>query len=70
LLGSFERAGKPIGLVGQAPSALRHVEAANGNPLAKGRKVTGFTNGEEAAVGLSDVVLFLIEEEFKAQGTP
>ncbi len=68
LIQTFERAGKPIGFVCHAPGALRHVKKANGEPLVKGRHVTGFTNGEEDAVQLSDVVPFLIEDEFKAQG--
>jgi len=68
LIEAFERAGKPIGFVCHAPGALRHVKAANGDPLIKGRRVTGFTNGEEAAVELTDVVPFLIEDEFKTLG--
>ncbi|QGY32832.1 type 1 glutamine amidotransferase domain-containing protein [Pantoea cypripedii] len=68
LIESFERAGKPIGFVCHAPGALRHVKAANGEPLVKGKQVTGFTNSEEAAVELTDVVPFLIEDEFIAQG--
>ncbi|MBP2200019.1 type 1 glutamine amidotransferase domain-containing protein [Pantoea cypripedii] len=68
LIESFERSGKPIGFVCHAPGALRHVKAANGEPLVKGKQVTGFTNSEEAAVELTDVVPFLIEDEFIAQG--
>lgn len=68
LIEEFERAGKPIGFVCHAPAALRHVKAADGEPLIKGRRVTGFTNSEEDAVELSDVVPFLIEDEFKALG--
>jgi putative intracellular protease/amidase len=68
LIENFERAGKPVGFVCHAPAALRHVKAANGDPLVKGRHVTGFTNGEEDAVELSAVVPFLIEDEFKALG--
>lgn len=68
LIQSFERSGKPIGFVCHAPGALRHVKAADGAPLVKGRRVTGFTNGEEAAVELTDVVPFLIENEFKSLG--
>jgi len=68
LIENFERAGKPVGLVCHAPGALRNVRAANGEPLVKGRKVTGFSNSEEAAVELTDVVPFLIEDEFKRQG--
>ncbi|MDW6003255.1 type 1 glutamine amidotransferase domain-containing protein [Vibrio mangrovi] len=68
LIESFERAGKPISFVCHAPGVLRHVKAENGQPLIKGRKVTGFTNTEEAAVELTDVVPFLIEDEFIALG--
>jgi len=65
---AFERAGKPIGFVCHAPGVLRHVKAANGDPLIKGRRVTGFSNSEEAAVQLTTVVPFLIEDEFTALG--
>ena len=68
LIESFERAGKPIGFVCHAPGALRHVKAVNGQPLVKGRRVTGFSNSEEAAVELTDVVPFLVEDEFKRLG--
>ncbi len=64
LIESFDRAGKPMGFVCHAPGALRHVKAASGAPLIQGKQVTGFTNSEEAAVELTDVVPFLIEDEF------
>lgn len=63
LIEAFDRAGKPIGFVCHAPGVLRHVRAADGQPLVAGRRVTGFTNTEEAAVELTDVVPFLVEEE-------
>ncbi len=47
---------------------LRHVKAADGTPLVKGRTVTGFTNSEEAGVQLTDVVPFLVEDELKKLG--
>ncbi|WP_021025221.1 type 1 glutamine amidotransferase domain-containing protein [Comamonas sp. B-9] len=68
LLEAFERAGKPLGLVCHAPGALIHVKAADGQPLVAGRRVTGFTNSEENAVGLTAVVPFLIEDEFSRLG--
>lgn len=68
LIESFERAGKPIGFVCHAPGVLKNVKAANGDPIVKGRTVTGFTNGEEAGVELTDIVPFLIEDTFIAQG--
>ena len=68
LIEAFDRAGKPHGLVCHGPGALRHVKAVNGHPLVEGRRVTGFSNSEEAAVQLTDVVPFQIETEFKRLG--
>lgn len=68
LIGDFLDAGKPVALVCHAPGVLRHVRNADGRPLVEGRRVTGFTNSEEAAVGLTDVVPFLVEDELRAQG--
>lgn len=68
LLEAFARAGKPLALVCHAPGALINVRAADGQPLVAGRHVTGFTNSEEAAVGLTTVVPFLIEDVFMRLG--
>ena len=68
LLESMIAAGKPIALVCHAPGALRHVKAADGKPFVQGKKVTGFTNSEEEAVGLTKVVPFLVEDELKRLG--
>jgi putative intracellular protease/amidase len=68
LIQSFIAAGKPTALVCHAPGALRHVVAEEGKPLVEGKKVTGFTNSEEEAVGLTDVVPFLVEDMLKANG--
>ncbi|URX63119.1 type 1 glutamine amidotransferase domain-containing protein [Luteibacter anthropi] len=68
LIESFVEAGKPTALVCHAPGMLKHVKASNGHPLVEGRKVTGFTNTEEAGVGLTDVVPFLVEDMLKANG--
>jgi len=51
-----------------APGVLRHVKTPDGRPLVEGKKVAGFTNTEEAAQGLTDVVPFLVEDELKAKG--
>ena len=68
LIESFIAANKPVALVCHAPGVLRHVQTAAGKPLVDGKKVTGFTNTEEAAVGLTDIVPFLVEDELKAKG--
>ena len=62
------KAGKPVAAVCHAPGVLRHVKTADGTPLVRGKKVTGFTNSEEAAVGLTDVVPFLVEDMLKENG--
>ncbi len=61
-------ANKPVAAVCHAPGVFRHVKNADGSPLVAGKKVTGFTNTEEAAVGLTDVVPFLVEDMLKEQG--
>jgi putative intracellular protease/amidase len=68
LIESFLVAGKPVALVCHAPGALRHVKTSTGAPLISGKRVTGFANTEEAAMHLTDVVPFLVEDELKAEG--
>ncbi|MDO9421016.1 MAG: type 1 glutamine amidotransferase domain-containing protein [Herminiimonas sp.] len=68
LIESFIAANKPVALVCHAPGVLRHVQTSNGRPLVEGKKVTGFTNSEEAAVELTDIVPFLVEDELKSKG--
>lgn len=61
-------AGKPVAAVCHAPGVLRHVKGSDGQPLVKGKQVTGFSNSEEDAVGLTEVVPFLVEDMLKANG--
>ena len=68
LIESFWRAGKPVSAVCHAPAVLLHVKEKNGEPLVKGKHVTGFTNSEEAAVQLTDIVPFLLEDALKEKG--
>jgi putative intracellular protease/amidase len=68
LIESFLAAGKPVALVCHAPGALRHVKTAEGVALVAGKQVTGFTNGEEADVGLTEIVPFLVEDELLRLG--
>ncbi|MGW4029529.1 type 1 glutamine amidotransferase domain-containing protein [Streptomyces sp. NPDC004838] len=62
------RAGKPLALVCHAPGVLRHTTGEDGTPLVRGKKVTGFANTEEAAVELTEVVPFLVEDELTRLG--
>lgn len=68
LIESFVAANKPVAFVCHAPGVLRHVKTPAGKPLVEGKKVTGFTNTEEEAVGLTNVVPFLVEDELIAKG--
>ena len=68
LIEAMAAAGKPIAAVCHAPGVLRHVKNADGSPLVKGKQVTGFTNTEEDAVGLTAVVPFLVEDMLKDNG--
>jgi putative intracellular protease/amidase len=67
LIESFYNSGKPIAFVCHAPGVLRHV-TCKGEPLVKGKHVTGFTNGEEEEVKLTKVVPFLVEDELMRLG--
>jgi putative intracellular protease/amidase len=67
LLESFYNSGKPIALVCHSPGVLHRV-TYKGEPLVKGKRVTGFTNGEEEEVQLTHVVPFLVEDELKRLG--
>jgi putative intracellular protease/amidase len=68
LIEAMYRAGKPVAAVCHAPAVLRHVKGPDGKALVAGRKVTGFSNSEEAAVGLSDIVPFRVEDMLNANG--
>lgn len=61
-------AGKPVAAVCHGPAVLRHTKAKDGTPLVSGKSVTGFTNSEEEAVGLTKVVPFLLEDVLKKSG--
>ncbi|MDR3503817.1 MAG: type 1 glutamine amidotransferase domain-containing protein [Legionella sp.] len=67
LIESFYTSGKPVALVCHSPGVLHRV-TYKGAPLVKGKRVTGFSNSEEAAVELTDVVPFLVEDELKRLG--
>ena len=68
LIEGFHRAGKPVSMVCHAPGVLKNVKGTDGKPLVEGKTVTGFTNSEEAAVALTDIVPFLVEDMLKENG--
>ena len=68
LIEAFLKADKPVASVCHAPSVLLNVKLENGDYLVKGKKVTAFTNTEEEAVQLQDIVPFLLEDALKEKG--
>ena len=68
LIESFIKNNKTVAAVCHAPAVFRHTKNENGKPLVDGKKVTGFTNTEEEAVQLTDIVPFLVEDMLKANG--
>ena len=68
LIEGFIAAGKPVATVCHAPAVLLKAKDQNGDALIKGKKVTGFSNSEEAAVELTDVVPYLLEDQLIAMG--
>lgn len=68
LIEDFIKAGKPVAAVCHAPAVLLNVKDASGESLVKGKKVTGFSNSEESAVGLSKVVPYLLEDQLVEKG--
>ena len=68
LIEDFIAAGKPVAAVCHAPAVLLKAKTQSGEPLVKGKKVTGFSNSEEAAVGLTDIVPYLLEDELTTMG--
>ena len=68
MIESFAARGRPVGAVCHAPAVFRHTTGADGKPLVSGRQVTGFTNSEEEAAGLTGVVPFLVEDMLQSKG--
>lgn len=67
LISAFYSNNKPVAFVCHSPGALKNVKV-NGEFLVKGKKVTGFSNSEEEAVGLTKVVPFLLENVLQENG--
>jgi putative intracellular protease/amidase len=66
LIETFAANDRPIAAVCHAPAVFKHARGVNGKPLIAGKTVTGFTNTEEQAAGLTEVVPFLVEDMLKA----
>ena len=68
LIESFAASDRPVGAVCHAPAVFKHTKGTDDKPLVSGKTVTGFTNTEEEAVGLTNVVPFLVEDMLKTNG--
>jgi putative intracellular protease/amidase len=68
LIETMLAAGKPVAAVCHAPAVLRYPKTVDGTPVVQGKAVTGFTNSEEHAVGLTEIVPFLVEDMLKDKG--
>lgn len=68
MIQSMHAAGKPVAAVCHGPGAFRHARLSDGRPLVEGKRVTGFSNSEEEAAGLTQVVPFLVEDALKQCG--
>jgi putative intracellular protease/amidase len=68
LIENFIATNKPVAAVCHAPAVLVNAHDASGQPLVQGKRVTGFSNSEEAAVGLTDIVPFLLEDRLTEMG--
>lgn len=68
LIADFLQNKKPVAAVCHATAAFLNVKDSSGDPIVKGRAVTGFSNTEEAAVELTDVVPYLLEDELIQRG--
>jgi putative intracellular protease/amidase len=68
LIETMFAANKPVSAVCHGSAVFRHTRAPDGLPLVRGKKVAGFTNTEEAAVGLTEAVPFLVEDMLKQNG--
>lgn len=57
-----------VAAVCHGPAALVNITLSDGTYLVAGKTVSAFTNEEEAAVGLTEVVPFLLESKLRERG--
>lgn len=65
---SVHERGGVVAAVCHGPSALVNLTLTDGSRLIAGKRVAGFTNSEEAAVGLTDEVPFLLADKLTEAG--
>jgi putative intracellular protease/amidase len=68
MIEAMSSADKLVAAVCHGPGVFRHTKAQDGSPLVNDKSVTGFSNSEEAAVGLTHVVPFLVEDMLRDNG--
>jgi putative intracellular protease/amidase len=68
IIETFIAKDRPLAAVCHAPAIFEHTKKADGKSVVSGRRVTGFANTEEAAVGLTKIVPFLVEDMLKSNG--
>jgi len=57
-----------VSAVCHGPAGLVNIQLTDGTYLIEGKKVAGFSNAEEKAAGLMQVVPFLLEDKIKERG--
>ncbi|MEL6560639.1 MAG: type 1 glutamine amidotransferase domain-containing protein [Bacteroidota bacterium] len=68
LIESFYNKDKPVASVCHAPAIFKNTKDADGNSLIAGKKVTAYSNSEEAAVDFTEIVPFSVEDMLKESG--
>ena len=68
LIQDMLKADKTVAAVCHAPGVLWRAKGENGASVVKGKKVTGFTNSEEEAAGLTNIVPFLVQDKLTDNG--
>ena len=61
-------AGKVVGSVCHGPAGILEATGPDGKSIVNGKRVTGFCNTEEEAVGKTNKVPFLLEDRMKELG--
>ena len=68
LIEAFYKHNKPVASVCHGPAIFKNTKDANGQPIVEGKKVTAYSNSEEAAINFTDIVAFSVEDMLKDNG--